>query len=136
MPLYPDTGEHEWTQRRRQKSQRAPFKILSGIVMVFIVLLTFILIMSGIYLASAMGIVHAPWFTNTPASAQPVHVQGIAVPDVIGLSYAQANLVALQHGFVLKVAAGPKTGNVSRQYPMPATWAAKGSPLLVDLAAP
>jgi hypothetical protein len=136
MPLYPDTGEHEWMRRSNQKSQRAPFGILSGIVMIFIVLLTFILIIAAAYLASAMGFVNVPWFTDTPASAQPIPAQGIVVPDVVGLSHAQANSTAAAHGFVLKIVAGPNTGNVSRQYPMPGTRAARGSPLLVDLAAP
>ena len=136
MPLYPDTGEHERMQRSSRKSQRAPLGIFSGLVMLFIVILTFILILSGVYLASAMGVINLPWFTDTSVSAQPVSSQGVAVPDVVGLDYAHANLVAVEHGFVLKVVAGPLKGNVTRQYPMPGTWAAKGSPLLVDLAKP
>ena len=108
----------------------------SGIVMIFIVILTFVLLLSGVYLASAMGIINVPWFTDAPVSAQPVPAQGIAVPDVIGLNYVQASQVAVAHGFVLKVVAGPMKGSVTRQYPMPGTWAAKGSSLLVDLAAP
>ena len=136
MPLYLDTGEHERMQRSSRKSQRAPLGIFSGIVIIFIVILTFVLLLSGVYLASAMGIINVPWFTDAPVSAQPVSTQGIAVPDVIGLNYVQASQVAVAHGFVLKVVAGPMRGSVTRQYPMPGTWAAKGSSLLVDLAAP
>ncbi len=136
MPLYPDTGEHERMQRSSQRSQRAPLGIFSSIVMFFIVILTFVLLLSGVYLASAMGVVNLPWFTDTSVSAQPVPAQGIAVPDVIGLNYVQASQMAGARGFVLKVVAGPLKGSVTRQYPMPGTWAAKGSPLLVDLATP
>ncbi len=136
MPLYPDTGEHERMQRSSRKSQHAPRSIFSAIVMIFIVILTFILLLSGVYLASALGIINVLWFTDAPASAQPVPAQGIAVPDVVGLTYVQANQVAVAHGFVLKVVSGSLKGSVTRQYPMPGTWAAKGSSLLVDLAAP
>ena len=58
------------------------------------------------------------------------------MPDVIGLTYVQASQVAEARGFVLKVVSGPLKGSVTRQYSMPGTWAAKGSPLLVDLATP
>jgi PASTA domain len=136
MPLYPDTGEHERMQRSSRKSQRAPLGMFSAIVMIFIVILTFVLLLSGIYLASAMGIINVPWLTDAPVSAQPVPTQGVAVPDVVGLTYVQASQVAGASGFVLKVVSGPLKGSVTRQYPMPGTWAAKGSPLLVDLAAP
>ncbi len=136
MPLYPDTGEHERMQRSSRKSQRAPLGIFSSIVIIFIVILTFVLLLSGVYLASAMDIISLPWFTDTSVSAQPVPSQGIAVPDVIGLTYVQASQVAGTSGFVLKAVSGPLKGSVTRQYPMPGTWAAKGSPLLVDLATP
>jgi hypothetical protein len=91
MPLYPDTGEHERMQRSSRKSQRAPLGIFSSIVMIFIVILTFVLLLSGVYLASAMGIINVYWFTDAPVSAQPVPVQGVAVPDVVGLNYVQAS---------------------------------------------
>ena len=137
MALYPDTGEHERMQRsNREFQRRIPFGNFSRLFMALIVLLTCVLILSTLYLVSTMGIITVPWSSNAPpARAQPVRSQGIIVPDVVGMEYAVANQIATENGFVLKVVSGPEKGFVSRQYPMPGTWAPRGAPLLVDLTA-
>ncbi|MDQ2902658.1 MAG: protein kinase [Chloroflexota bacterium] len=104
----------------------------ASIMTALIFLATLLLLGFSVYLASVLGYVRLPFSSGTAATSTAAP-PGIPVPNLIGLSYQEAQTRATNAGFVLQVNNGLTAGYVQNQWPAPAGYAAKGSTILVNL---
>ncbi|MBA2285590.1 MAG: protein kinase [Ktedonobacteraceae bacterium] len=104
----------------------------ASIMTALIFLATLLLLGFSVYLASVLGYVRLP-FSSGPVVTSTPAPPGIPVPNLIGLSYQEAQTRATNAGFVLQVNNGLTAGYVQNQWPAPAGYAAKGSTILINL---
>jgi len=114
--------------RRGQRDSR-----FANIITVLILLATLLLLGFSVFLAAELNFISLPLFQGTQA---PTSATQIAVPNLIGLSYSQAQARAKSAGFQLQVRSGPTTGTVIDQSPKPPAKALQNSTIVVDLQAP
>lgn len=88
-----------------------------------ILLATLVLLGFGVYLATALGIISSPF--SPPAQ--------ISVPNLIGLSYQDAQSTTMNAGFQLQADNNLTTGTVMSQSPKPPEKALRGSTITVKL---
>jgi serine/threonine protein kinase/beta-lactam-binding protein with PASTA domain len=110
------------------QGRRAPH--FAGIVTALILVATLVLLGFSIYLASLLNFIQLPGSHTTPTPT----VQQVAVPDLTGKTYAQAQSIAQGQGFKLLLKSGPKNGTVVQQWPSSNATATKGSTIQVQLA--
>ena len=110
---------------------------VAGIVTLFILMATLLLLGFSIYLAGQLGFLPfgGGGSTATPEPTTPtsVIVPPVVVPDLVGKDIADAQNVAQAKGFKLQVAKGSATGKVKKQAPEANSKAASGSTILVEL---
>ncbi len=106
----------------------------ASIITVMILLATLLLLGFSVYLAGELGIIHFPSSSVTPTATSATN--GITVPNLIKLDYAQAKKKAAADHFSLKINNNLTDGTVIDQYPLPGVPAPPGSSILVDLASP
>ena len=108
---------------------------VAGIVTLFILMATLLLLGFSIYLAGQLGFLPFGGSSATPVPTTPtaVIVPPVVVPDLVGKDIADAQNVAQSKGFKLQVAKGPNTGKVKKQAPEANSKAASGSTILVEL---
>lgn len=107
----------------------------ANIITVLILLATLLLLGFSVYLAAELDFISLPFLPFIPTQT-PASVTQIPVPNLVGLSYSQAQAAATNAGFQLQVQSGPTTGTVTDQFPKPPDKALKGSKIEVDLQAP
>jgi serine/threonine protein kinase len=107
----------------------------ANIITVLILLATLLLLGFSVYLAAELDFISFPFLPFLPMAQTPASATQIPVPNLVGLSYSQAQAAATNAGFQLQVHSGPTTGTVIDQFPKPPDKALKGSKIEVDLQA-
>ncbi len=100
------------------------------IVTVLILLATLLLLGFSVYLAVELGFISLPFSGASPTATVTSQVP---VPNLIGKSYQDAQTLAANAGFQLKVDNGLTSGTVIKQSPMPPDKALQGSTIDVEL---
>ncbi len=110
---------------------------VAGMVTLFILMATLLLLGFSIYLAGQLGFLPfgggGSVTTPVPTTPTAAIVPPVLVPDLVGKDIADAQNVAQSKGFKLQVAKGPNTGRVKKQAPEANSKAASGSTILVEL---
>ena len=101
-----------------------------GIITAIILCITLLFLGFSLFLAADLGYIHIPGLNignPTPTPAVP----GVKVPDLTGLSYAQALSTATSQGFILQTE-GSTAGVVTKQNPAAGNNAASGTTIVVS----
>lgn len=101
-----------------------------GIITAVILCITLLFLGFSLFLAADLGYIHIPGLNIGNPTPSPT-VPGVKVPELIGLSYAQALSTATNLGFNLQTES-PTTGVVTKQNPAAGNYAASGSPIVVQ----
>jgi serine/threonine-protein kinase len=104
----------------------------TGIITALVLLATIVLLGFSIFLATQIGFLPSLFGNHSPQSTP---VPQISVPDLVGMSYTDANKAALSAGFTLKIKGSVTNGNVQEQWPKSGSKANAGTSILVQLQA-
>jgi serine/threonine protein kinase len=121
----PRTGQ----VRRDQRDSR-----FANIITILILLATLLLLGFSVFLAAELGFINLSIIGLGPTQA-PTNTTQVPVPNLVGLSLAQAQASATNAGFELFVKNNLTSGTVIDQFPKPPDKAPKGSRIEVDLQA-
>ncbi len=107
---------------------------MAGIMTLFILVLTLLLLGFSIYLAIQLNFIPFGNTTPTPVPTPAATViPSVAVPDLVGQDIASAQSLAQSKGFKLQINNGLTAGKVKKQAPDANSKAASGSTILVEL---
>jgi serine/threonine-protein kinase len=104
---------------------------IAGIITIFILLATLLLLGFSVYLAAELGFLSIPG-VKPQMSSPTTPVDSVRVPNLIGLDYAQTKALAARHGFKLMVMNNVTSGKVKRQSPKAGGFAKRGDTIQVQ----
>ncbi len=104
---------------------------IAGIITMFILLATLLLLGFSVYLATELGFLSIPG-VKLQVSSSTTPVDSVRVPDLIGLDYAQAKALAARGGFKLVVMNNVTSGKVKRQSPEGGGLAKRGDTIQIQ----
>ena len=128
-PFQRGTVPRSGVVQQEQKESR-----FATIVTVLILFATLLLLGFSVFLAGELGFFSGLFHTQTNPTATTT-VQGVAVPDLTGKTYDQANALAQQYGFKLNVLGSKNNTIVGSQDPLAGRHAASGSSISVSMKA-
>jgi beta-lactam-binding protein with PASTA domain len=114
-------------QQSAQDSRRSARMV--NTIVIAIVVAALLLLGLGIFLAGQMGALR---FSDVHPTATALPQQ-VAVPNLVGMTYSDAQKAAAQQGFKLTINQGPTSGEIVRQSPNAGDYAKRNSTILVNL---
>jgi len=104
---------------------------LAGVITIFILIATLLLLGFSVYLAAELGFLSIPGVkTQTVSPTAPP--DSVLVPNLIGQNYAQTKALAERSGFKLVVMNNVTSGKVIHQSPTWGDYARRGEPIQVQ----
>jgi serine/threonine-protein kinase len=136
MPQTMDSGAtRPFRPGTQQEEKGGP---VAGVITALIILATLLLLGFSVYLAASLNFISLPFFNgnnpNNNSVTTPTTQTGTAmVPNLVNLSWSQAQQVATNAGFILHSNDGSQTGVVKSQNPAAGQTAQKNSTIDVQM---